>query len=164
MPICSAATPARETLPFDLTRAHDLYRALFGQAEDLIKDKHLLIVPSGHLTALPFQVLVTTAPKAAIPDSASGYRGASWLARQHALTVLPSVASLKALRRFARTSQAKEPFIGFGNPLLLGPYGTNRKRLGDANVLPKGNRDTPGRRARYPRTHHQLLSRQPRRR
>jgi CHAT domain-containing protein len=115
-----------ETLPFDLKRAYDLYRALFGQAEDLIKDKHLLIVPSGHLTALPFQVLVTTAPKAAIPDSMSGYRGAAWLARQHALTVLPSVASLKALRRFARTSQAKEPFIGFGNPLLLGPYGTNR--------------------------------------
>ena len=114
------------TLPFDLTRAHDLYRALFGQAEDLIKDKHLLIVPSGHLTALPFQVLVTTAPKAAIPDSADGYQGAAWLARQHALTVLPSVASLKALRRFARASQAKEPFIGFGNPLLLGPYGTDR--------------------------------------
>jgi CHAT domain-containing protein/TolA-binding protein len=114
------------TLPFDLTRAHDLYRALFGQAEDLIKDKHLLIVPSGHLTALPFQVLVTTAPKGTIPDSANGYQGATWLARQHALTVLPSVASLKALRRFARASQAKEPFIGFGNPLLLGPNGTDR--------------------------------------
>ena len=116
-----------ETLPFDLARAHDLYRALFGQAEDLIKDKHLLVVPSGDLTALPFQVLITAAPRVAIPDSVSGYRGAAWLARRHAITVLPSVASLKALRRFARTSQAKEPFIGFGNPLLLGPYGTDRR-------------------------------------
>ena len=34
-------------LPFDLTRAHQLYQALFGQVEDLIKGKHLLIVPSG---------------------------------------------------------------------------------------------------------------------
>ena len=48
-----------ETLPFDAARAHALYKALFGQVEDLIRDKHLLIVPSGPLTQLPFQVLVT---------------------------------------------------------------------------------------------------------
>jgi hypothetical protein len=46
-------------LPFDLVRAHALYTALFGQIEDLITDKELLIVPSGPLTQLPFQVLVT---------------------------------------------------------------------------------------------------------
>jgi hypothetical protein len=34
-------------LPFDVGRAHALYKALFGQVEDVIKDKHLLIVPSG---------------------------------------------------------------------------------------------------------------------
>jgi hypothetical protein len=28
-------------------RAHALYNGLFGQVEDLIRDKHLLIVPSG---------------------------------------------------------------------------------------------------------------------
>ena len=132
-----------QTLPFDLTRAHDLYRALFGQAEDLIKDKHLLIVPSGHLTALPFQVLVTTAPKAAIPDSASGYRGAAWLARQHALTVLPSVASLKALRQFARA----EPSEGAVHRLRQSPAARTirhqPKRLGETNVLPKGNQGHP---------------------
>ena len=32
-------------LPFDVARAHALYTALFGQVEDLIRDKHLLIVP-----------------------------------------------------------------------------------------------------------------------
>jgi tetratricopeptide (TPR) repeat protein/CHAT domain-containing protein len=46
-------------LPFDLARAHQLYKGLFGQIEDLIKDKRLLFVPSGSLTQLPFQVLVT---------------------------------------------------------------------------------------------------------
>jgi hypothetical protein len=33
--------------------------------EDVIKDKHLLIVPSGALTQLPFQVLITEKPDAA---------------------------------------------------------------------------------------------------
>ena len=37
-------------------------QALFGQIEDVIKDKRLLIVPSGALTQLPFQVLVTALP------------------------------------------------------------------------------------------------------
>ena len=40
------APKKNDPLPFDLTRAHQLYRALFGQVEDLIKGKHLLIVPS----------------------------------------------------------------------------------------------------------------------
>src|SRR5262249_53289477 len=45
---------------FDLAAAHELYVALFGPIEALIKDKPLLlIVPSGPLTALPFHLLVT---------------------------------------------------------------------------------------------------------
>jgi hypothetical protein len=51
-----------ETLPFDVATANTLYKALFGQVEDLIRDKHLLIVPSGALTQIPFQVLVTDLP------------------------------------------------------------------------------------------------------
>ena len=50
-------------LPFDPARAHRLYKALFGKAEDLIQGKQLLLVPSGALTQLPFQVLVTAAPR-----------------------------------------------------------------------------------------------------
>ena len=45
--------------PFDLVKAHELYRALFDEIADLVKDKRLLVVPSGPLTKLPFQVLVT---------------------------------------------------------------------------------------------------------
>jgi CHAT domain-containing protein/Tfp pilus assembly protein PilF len=110
----------RNPLPFDLTRAHALYQALFGPIEALIKDKHLLIVPSGPLTQLPLQVLVTEAPKIALPNSAADYRDVAWLARKHAITVLPAVSSLKALRDLAKESQAGELFIGFGNPLLDG--------------------------------------------
>ena len=59
---------AGKPLPFDLARAHALYKALFGQVEDLIKGKHLLIAPSGPLTRLPFQVLVTGIPDIADDD------------------------------------------------------------------------------------------------
>ena len=104
----------RAPLPFDLARSHRLYEALFGKVEDLIKGKNLLLVLSGPLTQLPFQVLVTE------PAASTDYRSAAWLVRSHALTVLPAVSSLKALRRISRPSAAKKPFIGFGNPLLAG--------------------------------------------
>jgi CHAT domain-containing protein len=104
----------------DLGRAHELYKGLFGQIEDLIKDKRLLIVPSEPLTQLPFQVLVTEAPKTALPSSVADYRQIAWLARRHAITLLPAVSSLKALRELAKASHAGEPYIGFGNPLLDG--------------------------------------------
>ncbi|MBO0756798.1 MAG: CHAT domain-containing protein, partial [Bradyrhizobiaceae bacterium] len=107
-------------LPFDLARAYALYKGLFGQIEDLIKDKRLLIVPSGPLTQLPFQVLVTKAPKVAIASSLADYQDVAWVARQYAITVLPAVSSLKALRALSRRSHASEPYVGFGNPLLDG--------------------------------------------
>jgi hypothetical protein len=108
-------------LPFDLGQAHELYRALFSQIEDLIEGKDLLVVPSGPLTSLPFQVLVTEKPASA------DYRDAAWLVRRHAITILPSVSGLRGLRQFAKPSQATQPFIGFGNPLLLGPNGNDRR-------------------------------------
>ena len=61
-------------LPFDHVRAHKLYAALFGQVQDLIKGKHLLIVPSGPLTQLPFQVLVTKAPAEGVRPGGSDPR------------------------------------------------------------------------------------------
>jgi tetratricopeptide (TPR) repeat protein/CHAT domain-containing protein len=109
-----------EPLPFDLTRAHDLYSALFGQIDNVVRDKHLLIVPSGALTRLPFNVLVTRKPDPAATGT-KGFRNAMWLAKRNAISVLPAVISLQALRQNMRTSRATKPFIGFGNPLLNGP-------------------------------------------
>jgi hypothetical protein len=60
-------------------------------------------------------VLVTAASM-----TSGDYRSAAWLARRHAITVLPAVSSLKALRRVAKPSAATKPMIGFGNPLLDG--------------------------------------------
>ena len=45
----------------------------------------------------------------------------AWLIRDHALTVLPAVSSLKALRRVARPSAASlKPMIGSAILLLYG--------------------------------------------
>ena len=109
-----------QLLPFDLARAYQLYQALLGPDDDLIRDKHLLIVPSGPLTSLPFSVLVTAAPEAAFPATVAGYGGAAWLGTRQPISILPSVASLKALRRLANTSKATKPYLGIGNPLLDG--------------------------------------------
>ncbi len=104
---------------FDLARANWLYKTLLGPVESLVKDKRsLLIVPSGPLTALPFQLLVTAEPAAAIPEKLDGYREAAWLIRRHAVSVLPSVASLKSLRAFARRDHGVKPMTGFGDPLF----------------------------------------------
>jgi CHAT domain-containing protein len=71
------------------------------------------------LTSLPFSILLTQPPDAKLtgPDA---YRNAAWLGVRQPITVLPSVASLQALRKYAKQSDAPNPFIGFGNPLLKG--------------------------------------------
>ena len=104
--------------------AHELYGTLIGPVEALIKDKrHLIVVPSGALTALPFHLLVTEKPAVAVPQvktprDLAAYRDAAWLLKRHAVSVLPSVASLKALRVFARKEQGAKPLIGFGDPVF----------------------------------------------
>jgi CHAT domain-containing protein len=109
---------------FDLSLAHELYVTLLGPVEALVKDKHhLLVVPSGALTSLPFHLLVTGKPAAAVPASRNPkdlaiYRNAAWLLKRQAITVLPSVASLKALRALARKDQAAKPLVGFGDPVF----------------------------------------------
>lgn len=119
----SASSP----LPFDLAKAHHLYRSLFGEVEDLIGGKRLLIVPSGPLTTLPFHALVTKPPAEARPRTFDGYRNVAWLAREHAITILPAVSSLKALRGISsQRLRAELDYAGYGNPVLEGDNTTCR--------------------------------------
>ncbi len=112
-------------LPFDVAIAHQLYEEFFGQIKDKINGKKLLLVPSGSLTSLPFQVLLT-----GLPAEGTKFQDMSWLIKAHQLTVLPSVSSLKALRDNARASKAPDPFIGFGNPLVMGSTGKDKRAWG----------------------------------
>jgi CHAT domain-containing protein/Tfp pilus assembly protein PilF len=105
---------------FELGVAHELYMLLLAPVEPLIKDKaHLLVVPSGPLTALPFHLLVTDRPAdSRAKDKAASFRDAAWLIKRHAVSVLPSVASLKVLRSAARKAEGSKPMIGFGDPVF----------------------------------------------
>ncbi len=103
---------------FDLALAHAVYKDLLGPAEGVLKHKrNLLMVPSGALTAVPFQLLVTEPPVAASGDLGA-YRNAAWLVKQNAVTIVPSVSALKALRVFAAKDQATKPIVGFGDPVF----------------------------------------------
>jgi CHAT domain-containing protein len=115
---------------FDLDTSYQLYSTLLRPVETTIKDKkYLAVVPSGALTALPFHLLVTETPAPGAADSAGRYRDAAWLLRRQAVAVLPSVASLKALRSTARTDHGSRPFIGFGDPLFhAGPAPQGNQR------------------------------------
>lgn len=105
---------------FDLARAHQLYRLLLAPIETVIRDKpNLILVPTGPLTSLPFQVLLTAPPPPG-PVTSDVLRNAAWLVRRHATSVLPSVPSLAALRRVGASLKAAEPFLGIGDPVLHG--------------------------------------------
>jgi CHAT domain-containing protein len=103
---------------FDLAEAYRLYKLLLERFSPMLAGKrHVMIVPTGPLSSLPFQVLVTEPPLAGVTD-AEALRRAQWLIRKHALSVLPSVQSLSALRRFAASGIAVKPYFGMGDPVL----------------------------------------------
>src|SRR5262249_58214420 len=77
---------------FDIGLANELFAVLIGPVDTLVRDKgHLLVAPSGTLTALPFHLLVTEKPAAATPmaGDAAGYRGAAWLVQREGRQGLP---------------------------------------------------------------------------
>jgi CHAT domain-containing protein len=116
---------------FDLGLAHEIYTKVLGPAEDLIRDKaHLIIVPSGPLTALPFHVLVTEPPAVEHPvlSQLAIFRDVKWLVNKYAISVLPAVSSLKGLRAVATSPQNQKPLIGFGNPRFVTAAADRRSR------------------------------------
>lgn len=108
---------------FSLARANAMYRLLFP-SDDLVKDKtHWVVVPSGSLAALPFNLLVTAAPEAVAPgsDPLAPYRNADWIVKRTGISILPSVASITAIGATAAKARAPKPMIGFGDPVFGGP-------------------------------------------
>jgi CHAT domain-containing protein len=108
--------------PFPASSAYALYNQLLQPAAALLADaRHVLVVPDGLLQSLPIGVLVSE-PPAHDPQTMADHREIAWFARDHAVTSLPSVGSLKALRSFTSAATERKPFIGIGNP-VLGPAG-----------------------------------------
>ncbi len=107
-----------EIPPFDLALSNQLYDLLLKPVESGWRSaKSLIVVTNGTLGTLPLSLL-TTAP---FQPSEGGplfaaYRDAPWLARTHAVSVMPSTAALGTLRRLPPGSPRRDKLIGFGDP------------------------------------------------
>ena len=107
--------------PFDLKLAYELYQTLLKPVEAGWKPaKQLIVVTNGALGLLPLSLLPTAAVEIQDGDDAlfSSYRKVPWLARTHAVTMVPSAAALKTLRALPASSPRREQMIGFGDPLF----------------------------------------------
>jgi CHAT domain-containing protein/Flp pilus assembly protein TadD len=93
---------------FDPALGYKIYQETFGAfADKIASKKRLSVVTNGALTSLPPQLLITTDP------SGKSLKEMDWVIRSHAVTVLPSVASLKILRSGSQSSSDRKPLIDF---------------------------------------------------
>jgi tetratricopeptide (TPR) repeat protein/CHAT domain-containing protein len=93
--------------------SYRIYQTTFGVfADQIAAKKRLSVVTNGALTSLPLQLLVTVDPRG------KTLKQVDWLVRSHAVTILPSVASLKALRGGSQASSARKPMIAFADPVF----------------------------------------------
>lgn len=107
-------------LSFDRETAALLYQFLLAPMEPVFgRATHLFIVPDGPLTALPFGMMVREFTEGDDGDPAV-WRKTDWLIRHHALTTLPTVESLRAVRRMPPPAADRLAFAGFGDPSLGG--------------------------------------------
>lgn len=105
---------------YDLGRAHDLYKVLFGDVDDIIVQKpHILYVPTGPLSTLPLHVLVRSKPSVLVPTRGQplAYKEADWLIRKNDISVLPDVATLRVLANHVLSRRERRPMLAFANPI-----------------------------------------------
>lgn len=111
---------------FDVEAAYRLYRAAFGDVEDIWKDAEELIVSvDGRLASVPPAMLTTsTKPKGADDAFFSGYRDIDWLIRRVSLVTIPSPSVLLAVSAKGPSTTGQAQFVGFGDPVFDPKGGT----------------------------------------
>jgi CHAT domain-containing protein len=78
------------------------------------------VATNGALGLLPLGVL-PTAPVMMPADAGAAfaaYRGVPWLARTHAVSLMPSAAAFRTLRQLPAGAPGRQPLIGFGDPVF----------------------------------------------
>jgi CHAT domain-containing protein len=108
-------------LVFPAQKAYELYDALLAPlATELAGVKTLYAVPDSTLASLPLSLLLTKKPaKSSInPDDQKSFARAPWLIRDFAISVLPTVSSLRALQQLNKAPEMAKSFFGAGDPLL----------------------------------------------
>jgi len=107
--------------PFDIALGYELYSLLLKPVEAGWKQsKSLIVVTNGALGMLPLSLL-PTAPATINKDDDplfSSYRAVHWLARTHAVSMVPSSAALRTLRHLPPGKPGRGELIAFGDPVF----------------------------------------------
>lgn len=131
-------------LKFDLERSHALFRTLFGPAKSRIAgSSHLIVVPTGSLTSLPFNTLLAEPHEEEIeivgidgPEPYFDYSQVAFLGRGTGITTGVSISSFFLGRRIAE-SKATRPFRGFGDFVAFGDNEKLVRRIARERELPE---------------------------
>jgi CHAT domain-containing protein len=132
---------------FDLKLASELYGDLLKNIESGWKPaKNLIVVTNGALGLLPLSLL-PTAPTEIKPDDEplfASYRDVPWLARTHAVTMVPSASALQTLRKLPPGKASRQDLIAFGDPYFskeqadTAATGEAKVQLADASGATRG--------------------------
>lgn len=124
-----------EEIPaFDVALSYKLYTQLIKPVEASLIGKDLLIsIPHASLGQLPIATLLTESIKQPAKGAKAfvGYQNAPWLMRKIAISQLPSVNALAALRGMPRSVNSEQSFIAFADPYFS-------KEQAKASGLPGG--------------------------
>ncbi|MBS0472134.1 MAG: CHAT domain-containing protein [Proteobacteria bacterium] len=134
----SLTAPGRgDTAPFDAKSAQQLEGLVFAPVAKFIpKGDKVLLMPDAALASVPFETFLEGPP---VDLSDRGLARAPWLGNDYRFATLPSIAALRALRRYAPRSEGRQPFLGFGDPQLLDHGG--RDLRGGFSALPGTRRE-----------------------
>lgn len=115
--------PQAETISdvpaFKIADAHRLYKSFLEPVKaGWSEASNLLVVSHGPLAQLPFAVLPMELAADRPTAMFSEYKGTPWLIRKAAITQLPSVSTLTALRALPAGKQGRDNFIGIGDPIF----------------------------------------------
>lgn len=120
--MAQAVTALRQTIEigadgklpaFDVAGAHRLYQTLLAPIGDRLAGlQRLTVIPSGPLTALPLEVLVTQDTK---PVADGNYKNVPFLVTKLAISYTPAPQTFVVLREHTKPAAGSEPYIGFGD-------------------------------------------------
>jgi len=132
---------------FDVKRASELYDQLLRPLESSWKPaKSLIVVTNGALGLLPLSLLPTAAAEVKADDDPlfASYRNVPWLARTHAVTLVPSAAALQTLRKLPPGKATRQDLVAFGDPYFnkeqadAAAQPENPVQVADASIVTRG--------------------------
>ncbi len=145
---------------FDPEPAHYLYDNLVAPFAEPLRDvQHLIVVADGAMQSLPPAVLLAS-PAAGQPRQPEDFRKLDFLGRRFSFSISPSVSALVALRRNEDSRNRRQPFVGFGDPVLSSQSDTDTRgvayELVERSVTAIDTRALQARMAALPETKQEL--------